>query len=62
MSERGLGSYGEVECLTCGKEWEAVWEMGCKPLQCPYCGNNDTVREVWGTDPEAVIEEAYICH
>ncbi len=37
--------FGQAECLNCGHEWVAVWPEGCPALECPKCGDNDTVRE-----------------
>lgn len=41
---------GQAECLECGCEWIAVWELGCDPLHCPECDSNDTYR--WTDDAE----------
>lgn len=37
--------HGHAECLNCGHEWIAVWPLGCPSLECPKCGDNDTVRD-----------------
>lgn len=37
--------HGPAECLACGKEWMAVWPIGCADLECPGCGSTDTVRD-----------------
>jgi len=36
---------GSAECLRCGCEWVAVWPLGADSLECPDCGETDTVRE-----------------
>lgn len=45
---------GYVECLNldCGKTFEAIWELGCVQLVCPFCNTRDTVRIIHGDTRE----------
>lgn len=43
---------GNAECLTCGHEWLAVWPLGANDLECPNCGESDTVRESLPAPPK----------
>lgn len=42
--------HGCAECLTCEKQWYAVWPLGADALECPRCGGVDTVREIIDRD------------
>ena len=48
-------SSGEVECLTCGNQWIAVWTIGTdwNKLECPRCGDQHS-ETGWSEHPRQV--------
>jgi ribosomal protein S27E len=38
-------TFSRVECLECGHTWIGVHPLNAPNLECPECGDMDTVRE-----------------
>lgn len=36
---------GYAECLSCEREWIAVWSLASDDLVCPECESTDTIRD-----------------
>lgn len=55
LSEHRPHLSGAAKCLSCGKEWVAIAEIGSVELECPECGTWKGVF-VGLTAPETVWE------